>query len=149
MNLSRHKEKFPSEIAEYFDSHWEKHELWKLNPPRSVLPISTLEWHLDFPFWSVKPPGPVFDLTPRAVLDNPQKHPRHWARIVAADLSFPVDVGRFGGQLVILDGLHRLAKAAHSGVTEMECRIVPKQHIRVATCRSKGAPLSPAAHPGR
>ena len=132
MNLSRHSKKFPPEIAEYFDSTWDKRELWSLELPRSALQISELEWHLDFPFWSTKRPGPVFDLMPRAVLANPQEHSRHWDRIVAADLSFPVDLGDFGGRLVVLDGLHRLAKAVHSGETEMEYRLVPRQHIRVA-----------------
>ena len=132
MRLSRHKEKFPPEIAEYFDSAWDKRELWRLDLPCNVLEISALHWHLDYPFWSTRPPGPVFDLMPRAVLASPQEYSRHWDRIVAADLSFPVDVGQFGGRLVILDGLHRLAKAVHSGVTEMEYRLVPKRHIRVA-----------------
>jgi len=132
MNLSRHRKKFPPEIAEYFDSTWDKRELWMLELPRSALQTSELEWHLDFPFWSTKPPGPVFDLMPRAVLANPQEHPRHWDRIVAADLSFPVDLGYFGGRLVILDGLHRLAKAVHSGETETEYRLVPRHHIRMA-----------------
>ena len=132
MRLARHKEKFPPEIARYFDSTWEKHALWRLDLPRSALQVSALQWHLDYPFWSAEPPGPVFDLTPRAVLANPKKYSRHWDRIVAADLSFPVHVGRFGRRLVILDGLHRLAKAVHSEVAELECTLVPNRHIRVA-----------------
>lgn len=132
MSFSQHKRKFPTEIAEYFDSSWEKRELWRLDLPRRVLQTSALQWHLDYPFWSTKPPGPVFDLMPRVVLASPQKYSRHRERIVAADLSYPVNVGRFGGRLVIIDGLHRLAKAVHRGVTEIECKLVPKQHIHAA-----------------
>ena len=94
--------------------------------------MSVLQWHLNYPFWSTRPPGPVFDLKPRAVLASPEFHSRHWNRIVDADLSYPLNVGRFGGRLVILDGLHRLAKAVHGGVAEIEYRLVPKRHIRVA-----------------
>jgi len=132
MSLSRHKRKFPPEIAEYFDAHWEKRELWGLDLPCNVVEISTLQWHLDYPFWSTSPPGPVFDLMPRAVLAAPRKYPGHWGRIVAANLSFPVHVGRFGGQLVILDGLHRLAKAIQGGQSRIESKLVPRQYIPVA-----------------
>lgn len=132
MNFSRHKEKFPAEISEYFSSSWEKRELWCLETSRTVLPIHELEWHLDYPFWSSNPPAPLFDLRPRVVLDSPHDYPKHWERALSADLAFPIEVGAFGNRLVILDGFHRLLKSIASGAAVMECKLVPRQHIRTA-----------------
>ena len=130
MSFSSHKKKFPPEIGEYFDSTWKKRELWELDLPNKAMRVSALQWHLDYPFWSREPPGPVFNLRPRVVLSNPSKHLRHWNRIVTADLSYPLEVGRFGERHVILDGLHRLAKVVLAGANELQCKLVPGHYIR-------------------
>ena len=132
MDFSRHKEKFPPEISEYFYSSWNKRELWCLEFPRLAVPISELEWHLDYPFWSTKRPLPLFDLNPRAVLENPQEFPKQWDRINAADLKYPIELGTFGNRRVILDGFHRLLKSIVSGAASVECKLVPRDKIRTA-----------------
>ena len=132
MDLSRHKEKFPPEISEYFFSFWDNHEIWRLELPRVIVPIRELEWHLDYPFWSSNAPGSSFDLKPRALLDRPHEFPKQWARIYAVDLKFPVELGTFGDRRVILDGFHRLLKSIAAGATVMECRLVAREHIRAA-----------------
>jgi hypothetical protein len=129
MDLSLHKTKFPAEISEYFHSSWETREVWRIEVPRSTLPMSELEWHLDWPFFSTNPPAPLFDLKPRDVLENPHHFTKHWNRVVAADLSFPLDVSTFGDRLVILDGFHRLLKSIDAGARVVECRVVPRKHI--------------------
>ena len=132
MDFSRHKEKFPPAMSEYFSSSWDKRELWCLELPQFSVPIHELEWHLDYPFWSSNRPAPLFDLRPRALLESPHQFPRHWERVHAADLKFPIEVGIFGRRQVILDGLHRLLKSMVIGVAVMECRLVPREHIRAA-----------------
>jgi hypothetical protein len=94
--------------------------------------IRELEWHLDYPFLSSNPPAPLFDLRPRAVLDDPHEFAKHWDRVLAADLEFPIDVSTFGNRIVILDGFHRLLKAINVGTVAMDCKFVPRQHIRTA-----------------
>lgn len=47
---------------------------------------------------------------------NVQSFVEHMARVESADIDIPVILGADG---VILDGLHRLAKASKSGVTEV------------------------------
>lgn len=129
MDLSLHKTKFPAEISEYFHSSWETREIWGIEAPRRALPIREIEWHLDWPFFSSSPPLPLFDLKPRDVLANPREHTKHWNRVLAADLAFPIDVTTFGDRLVILDGFHRLLKSIDACATVMECRLVPRRCI--------------------
>ena len=131
MDFSAHQKKFPADIAGYFRSSWETRELWHLETPRRALRIEELEWHLDYPFCSSDPPAPLFDLTPRAVLENPQRFPGHWRRMLHADLSFPIHVSAFGERWVILDGIHRLLKSIIGGVVVMECKLVPREHLRI------------------
>jgi hypothetical protein len=132
MNFSRHKEKFPPEMAAYFSCSWDKRELWRLELPQFSVPIHEVEWHLDYPFWSSSPPVPLFDLRPRVLLESPNQFPKRWERVHAADLKFPIEVGLFGKRQVILDGLHRLLKSVVIGAAVMECRLVPRGRIRAA-----------------
>jgi hypothetical protein len=132
MDLSSHGKKFPAEISEYFLSSWETHAIWRVEAPRRTLSLRELNWHLDCPFFSSDPPAPLFDLKPRSVLDDPHLFPKHWARVLAADLRCPIDVSAFGDRLVILDGLHRLLKSNDAGAAVMECRLVPRRYIRTA-----------------
>lgn len=135
VDFSRHKDKFPAEISEYFHSSWENRELWKLEAPRLQVAVGELAWHMDYPFFSSSPPLPLFDLLPRAVLDNPHEFPRHWGRVQAANLAFPINVSTFGGRLVILDGVHRLLKSVMAGAATMECKLIARAHIRTEVGR--------------
>jgi hypothetical protein len=132
VDFSAHKKKFPADIAEYFRSSWETRELWRLETPHRAFHVDELRWHLDYPFCSSDPPAPLFDLKPRAVLENPHEFPQHWRRVMDADLSFPIHVSAFGERWVILDGIHRLLKSIAGGVVVMECKLVPREHLRVA-----------------
>jgi hypothetical protein len=49
-----------------------------------------------------------------------------------ADLCFPIHVSTFGERWVVLDGIHRLLKSIAGGVAVMECKLVPREHLRVA-----------------
>ena len=132
MDLSAHKKKFPAEISQYFHSSWETCEVWRLDIPRVTLSVRELEWHLDWRFFSSNPPVPLFDLKPRVVLGNPREYPTHWNRVLSADLAFPIHVSTFGGRVLIIDGFHRLIKSIAGGALRMECKLVPRQHIRTA-----------------
>ena len=52
------------------------------------------------------------------------------APIEAADPAFPIDVIRHRDRWMILDGIHRLARATVSGASEIDGRIVPASAVR-------------------
>lgn len=97
--------------------------LWALELEPERMAIGKLIWHLDTPLWAFddKP----WQLTPRQVLRQPFRHERHYRRIRAAKLMFPLEITRYRGRWLILDGLHRLAKAHEDGHDEVMVRKVP------------------------
>jgi len=122
-------DRFPPDIADYFDSRWIPKLLWELDLQVEAMSVASLEWHLDYPFWPSNPPAHIFDLKPRDVLSDCMVHPDHYSRILEADTSYPLDVGCFGNTAVILDGIHRLAKIVLIGSTELKVRYVPGDYI--------------------
>ena len=113
---------FPPDMAEYFNARWTPRQLWNIDLPTEAIQIAELDWHLDYPFWPSDPPGHIFDLRPRAVLEARAVHPGHYERILAADTRYPLEVGVFGSSVVILDGIHRLAKLVREGASEVHVR---------------------------
>ena len=127
--FKQHRTKFPGSISEYFDASWDKKALWELNLSSTPVQAAELMWHLDYPFWSSRPPQPLFDLKPRDVLEHPGHHPGHWDRVIAADLKYPILASRFGDRLVILDGLHRLVQAVSLGYAKINHIHVDPRYI--------------------
>ena len=120
----------PAEIeAVYFDFDWDKRRVWSLDVPVESIDRARLEWHLDLPFWSSRPPEPLFDLRPRAVLDDPAVHAIHAERVRTADLRFPMDAMAHGSRLCLLDGMHRLVRHVQQGHRRVSVRIVPRSMI--------------------
>jgi hypothetical protein len=87
---------------------WRLDRLWRLRLPVRRLPVEQFGWLLELPLWQRD--GRRFQVTPRQVLDAPDRFGDHLRRVLAADLRFPVHVVGHRGRLVILDGYHRLAK---------------------------------------
>ncbi len=94
----------------FFPFLWDKQALWQLPTVPTAVSLSALEWHLDLPVWSTHPPNPLFNLRPCDVIDHPQLHAGHWARIQTADMNYPIDMFQNNGRWVIMDGYHRLAR---------------------------------------
>ncbi|MEM7017180.1 MAG: hypothetical protein AAF512_07535 [Pseudomonadota bacterium] len=131
MDFSEYAGYFPPEIAGYFFAQWDRQQIWALNIGVQTDELEQFTWHLQYPFWSTQPPQPLFDLPPAAVLKNPNRYPIHKERIARADLKHPIDVAEFGGRLVILDGLHRLAHAMILKKTHIAFRVIPKRYLQV------------------
>ena len=113
-----HALRFPADMAAYFRCRWDNESLWKLDLPISELPLRELVWHLDLPFWASDPPERIFDVVPRDVLGAPEAHPVRTARMERAQVAWPLHVTRFGTRIVILDGIHRLARLVRDGGVE-------------------------------
>jgi hypothetical protein len=92
----------------FFDKMWETSRIWALPTPASLLRLDQLVWHMDLTVWTTVPGEPRFDLAPAAVLQAPGEFPRHWHKIHAADLGFPLELFQNGPRWVIVDGYHRL-----------------------------------------
>jgi hypothetical protein len=118
----------PPEIASvWVPFDWDNARLWSLDLPVEVLSVRELTWLLDLPCWRR---GEVwFVVRPRDVLGDPDAHPEHRDRIARADLRWPIDVMHHQGRWVMLDGLHRLAKAVQAGEQIVPVRKLPAHWV--------------------
>ncbi|MFI6679687.1 hypothetical protein [Kribbella sp. NPDC050470] len=92
------------------DFHWDPELLWKLDLPVVELHVAELAWHLELPFWTHQ--GRAFRISPMQVAADPETYRDQYARTMAADLRYPIDVVRRpDGRISILDGVHRLLRA--------------------------------------
>lgn len=110
-----------------FDFHWEEEKVWALDVPVEEMDMSELEWHFDIPFWWTE--GGYYDFKPIWAISEPEKYPERVKRIMAADLSHPLDIMNWKGRWLLLDGLHRLAKAKMTGLKKVNVRKIPKEAI--------------------
>lgn len=111
----------------YRSFNWSNRRVWSLPLPAIVIPIEEIDWHLEATLWSTVPGKRLFDVAPLAVLENPDRYPWHFERILAADVRFPLDVAVNDGRDVILDGVHRLAKLRRDGASQLRIRRVPRE----------------------
>lgn len=119
----------PPTIAEYWYAFdWDVEALWALELPSEMFPIDRLLWHLDVPLWPLD--DEKYALTPRQVLRAPYRYAKEYRRVRAASLVFPIEITRFKGRWLILDGVHRLTRAHEDGHEEIFVRKVPRKLIR-------------------
>jgi hypothetical protein len=121
------QENWPQIIKDVgFDFSWDEKKVWALDEPVVEMDLSELEWHFDIPFlWE----NGVYNLTPREVISNPEKHSKEYQRTLDADLSHPIDIMENKGRWLILDGLHRLMKASIQGQQKVQVRKIPRSRI--------------------
>ncbi len=118
----------PESVLEYgFDFDWNEEDVWKLNYPTQEIALEILEWHFNIPFWNWD--NEWYVLKPIDVINNPQKYKLQYDRVMASDISYPIDVMVNKERLVILDGLHRLVKCKLLGMNKVKVRIIPRKEI--------------------
>lgn len=110
-----------------FDFHWSEEKVWALDVPVVEMDIQELAWHLDIPFWDT--PGGYYDLTPHQVLEDPEKYKEEFERTMKADLVHPLDIMFWKNRWLLLDGLHRLAKAKQLGLKSVKVRKIPSSAV--------------------
>lgn len=108
---------------------WDLSNLLALDLPAQTMLLDDLAQFLDVPFWRAGAQSGLFQLTARDVAADPVTHADHWQRTMATDLSYPITLYDNDGQLILLDGYHRLLKAHHLGVTALPARIVPESSV--------------------
>jgi hypothetical protein len=88
---------------------WRLELVWELDLPVEWINVGDFADLLDLPLWQRD--GKRFQVSPHQVLADPSAFPDHYARVMAADLRYPVHLAHHRGRWTILDGYHRLAKA--------------------------------------
>jgi hypothetical protein len=122
------KRKMPKIIEDVgFNFGWSEPKVWGLNVKVEKMPISRLSWHFDIPFWAL--PNSYYDLKPIDVINNPHGYPKEYKRIMDSDTKYPLDIMYWKKRWLLLDGLHRLAKAKVLGMRFVNVRKIPKLAI--------------------
>lgn len=123
----------PAALAEWLlPMEWDREKLWNLRGlTRLVIPVSELRWLLGLPWWGDDTLSgiPWFRLAPSQVLAQPEASPFQYDRIVRADLGHPVHVIERHCRWIVLDGVHRLAKAAAHGLHEIQALVVTPSEL--------------------
>ena len=118
----------PETIKEVgFDFSWSEEKVWAINSPVEEMGIEELEWHFEIPFWSTD--DGFYNLKPIDVITSPENNQTEYKRTIKSDLSYPIDIMKNKGRWLILDGLHRLAKAKILGKTKVYIRKIPRDKI--------------------
>lgn len=121
--------KKPEIVEKYWYSiDWDVNKLWSLDLPVVEVRMEVLEWHLDVPIWPDNN-GVPYSVTPRQVLEEPNLYLRESNRIVRSNLEYPLDIFQNKGKIMILDGVHRLAKAWQAGQKKIKSRWIPEAEI--------------------
>lgn len=108
------KDQIPPELKPYLLTYrWDINKLHALKLPIETVPINDLLWYLDLPWWQHN--GRAFTITPRHVQQEPHKYPEQYQRTMNANLQFPLTVRKGNSRIIIMDGIHRLLKAAIAG----------------------------------
>jgi hypothetical protein len=94
---------------------WDLDKLWALDLPCREIELSWLRWHFELPWWRASDRR-WFQVRPAQVLAEPDQYPEHRDRLCRASLGSPVHVVRRHGRWLIVDGIHRAAKAEQKGL---------------------------------
>lgn len=112
---------------DWVSAFWRDNEkLHALDVPVEEMDIRELYWIMEIPFWEDSKNNIV--LTPREVVENLDKYPKHKKRLEVCDTSFPLDIMKNRkGEWLTLDGLHRLVKLIMEGEKVIKVRKIPPE----------------------
>jgi endonuclease/exonuclease/phosphatase family metal-dependent hydrolase len=113
--------------GEWFGFDWDVQKVWDLDVAEEYMSVKELEWHLDISLWDHQ--GQESSVTPRQVLERPDRHEDHFRDIIDSDLSHALDIMWWKEHWLILDGVHRLAKLVREGASEVRVRKIPHSAI--------------------
>jgi hypothetical protein len=107
---------------------WDIRQLRSLALPVRPVAVDGLTWLFDLPLWQDN--GTRFQVSPAQVRADPARFPDHMRRVMASDLGYPIHLVEHNGHLVVLDGYHRLLKAAIEGRAQIEAMIISQQDLQ-------------------
>lgn len=106
---------------------WDIDKLWALDLPIQQVTVEELAWLLDLPLWQQD--GTRFQVSPAQVRADPGRFPDHLRRVMTSDLRHPIHLVKHNGRLVVLDGYHRLLKAAIEGRSEIDASVLSQRDL--------------------
>jgi len=106
--------------------HADEPKLWAADIPVEEIPISEIEYNLDIPYLEQEGTED-WNLSIRMLIDNFDKEPFHAKKVNEADLKYPIEIYSHKGKWIILDGVHRLAKAVKLGRKTIKVRKVSEK----------------------
>jgi hypothetical protein len=112
---------------------WDMARLRALSLPVRGVAVHDLAWQFDFPLWQLN--DVRFQVSPRQVRDDPARFPDHLRRVMASDLRYPIHLVMHSGRVVVLDGFHRLLKAALQSRTQINAIVLSQEDLE-SICRA-------------
>jgi hypothetical protein len=106
--------------------HADEPKLWAADIPVEEIPISEIDYNLDIPYLE-KEGTDDWNLTIRMLVNNLDKEPTHAKKVKKADLQYPIDIYFHKDKWILLDGVHRLAKAVLLGQKTIRVRRVSEE----------------------
>lgn len=110
-------------------------KLRELPLPIISVSLEKLIWHFDMPVWE-KDGTDDWNLTPWEVIQKKEDATVHQKRTEDADTSFPIIVTKYKDQLVVLDGIHRLAKTYIQGQKTIRAKVIPPEYLSLPEFQS-------------
>lgn len=110
--------------------HADESKLWAVDIPVEEIPISEIEYNLDIPYLE-KEGTDDWNLTIRMLINNLEKEPTHAEKVKKADLQYPIDIYLHKDKWILLDGVHRLAKAVLKGQERIKVRRVSEKIAQI------------------
>lgn len=108
--------------------NWEEEKIWALKLSTVEMDIKELLWHFDAPWWP-NDNGERWTIKPWDVIRQNEGSKNEQIKMEKADLLYPIDILENKGKWLILDGLHRLAKAYKHGQEKVGVRIIPRERL--------------------
>jgi hypothetical protein len=106
-----------------YDFLWDEEKVWLVDAPITNMDIRDLVWYFDLPLHSER--NGYSSVSSRQILENPDAYRDEWARMLEADLDYPIDIMHHRGRWIVLDGIYRLMKAYAFKRNSVEVRIIP------------------------
>ena len=97
-----------------FGFEWDDRKIWALDVPVEEILLRELESNLDIMYLDAEETDD-WNLALRELIENPQKHPSHLAKIQSVQMEYPIAIYHFHGSWKILDGVHRYCRALLEG----------------------------------
>jgi len=118
--------KKPTNIDLGFKINFDK--LWALDLPVESVDIQYLSYNFDIPYLEEEGTDD-WNLSINLLLDNLENETTHAHKMQASSLDYPIDIYNFHGNWIILDGVHRLAKAIYEKRGTINVRRVSEADI--------------------
>jgi hypothetical protein len=107
---------------------WDIRKLHDLDLPIRPVAVADLAWLFELPLWQED--GTRFRVSPAQVRADPARYPGHMRRVMSSGLEHPVHLVGHNGRPVVLDGYHRLLKAAIQGRGQIDAMVLSQQDLR-------------------